>query len=50
MASNSRNKPVFEFSSNAPEALYRDALLLLDQWNKVPFHQKMELTFVVSES
>ena len=49
MATTSRNKPVFEFSGNAPEALYCDALLLLDHWNQVPFHQTLELTFVVSE-
>ena len=49
LATTSRSKPVFEFSGNAPEALYRDALLLLEQWNQVPFHQRMELTFVASE-
>ena len=46
LATTARNKPVFAFTDAAPEKLYAQALVLLQQWNQVPFHQSLELTFV----
>lgn len=50
LATIARNKPAFAFSRTDPETLYDRALALLQQWNRVPFHQSMELAFVVGGS
>lgn len=49
LAARARDKPIFEFAGFDPEVLYKRALALLQQWNEVPFHQRMELTFVTGE-
>lgn len=49
LAAVARDKPAFEFAGIAPKALYGRAMSLLEQWNQVPYHQSMELTFVAGE-
>ena len=40
-----RDKPTFDFASIDPRILYDRALELLERWQRVPFHQAMELDF-----
>ena len=49
LAAAHRNKPAFEFAGLDPELLYKRAMALLQQWGQVPFHQRMELSFVAGE-
>lgn len=41
----SRGIEAFDFFDAAPDALYAQARLLLEQWSLLPFHQSLELEF-----
>jgi hypothetical protein len=45
LASAARNKPAFDFVAIDPRILYDRALDLLERWQRVPFHQAIELEF-----
>lgn len=45
LATAARDKPVFDFGAIEPRVLYDRALELLDRWQRVPFHQSIELEF-----
>lgn len=51
LASAGRGKPAFDFSGLDPQALLYDrALSLLEQWQQIPFFQKLELPFAAGKS
>lgn len=45
----SRGIEAFEFFDIAPDTLYAQAKLLLEQWSQLPFHQSLELQFSAGE-
>jgi hypothetical protein len=45
LATAARDKPSFDFATIDPRILYDRALDLLERWQRVPFHQSIELEF-----